>query len=208
MKHIAIIFALILLCAGVLIALPEFGTGGLNGLSADQKKQLEAGKTVFATVGSVAKSDSELIYAAIVFNQPIEETWRLISKTEDQIRYLSDIDNLKIINKGGTSDNIEFTVSAGPFSKTYRVIHRFSPDKMGFEWGLDPSFDNDLQKLTGFWRFYRFGDGKTLARYGSNVSIRGVPGWVESMFKKKGISQALGQVKKYVDSGGAWRCRR
>ncbi|PKL74108.1 MAG: hypothetical protein CVV27_22185 [Candidatus Melainabacteria bacterium HGW-Melainabacteria-1] len=208
MKHIAIIIALILLCAGVLIALPEFGAEGLNGLSADQKKQLEAGKTVFSTVGSVAKSDSELIYAAIVFNKPIEETWRLISKTEDQIRYLSDIDDLKIIRKSGATDNIEFTVSAGPFSKTYRVIHRFSPDKMGFEWGLDPSFDNDLQKLTGFWRFYRFGDGKTLARYGSNVSIRGVPSWVESMFKKKGISQALGQVKKYVDSGGTWNCRR
>lgn len=208
MKKITIIVIVSLLCGTVLIALPEFGIDGLAGLTAEQKKQLEAGKIVFATVGSVTTSESELIYAAIVFNQPLEETWRLISRTEDQIKYLSDIDELKIINKGGASDNIQFTVSAGPFSKTYRVIHRFSPGKKGFEWGLDPSFSNDLQKLTGFWRFYPFGEGKTLARYGSNVSIRNVPAWVESLFKKKGITQALNQVKKYVDSGGTWRCPR
>lgn len=208
MKQIAIIILLLFLCVPVLIALPEFNSDGLNGLSAAQKQELAAGKIVFATVGSISASDSELIYAAIVFDRPIEETWRLISRTEDQIKYLSSIDNLKIIRKGGPTDNIEFSVSAGPFTKTYRVIHRFSPEKMGFEWGLDPTFDNDLQKLTGFWRFYRFGDGKTLARYGSNVAIRGVPGWVESLFKKKGITEALGQVKKYVDSGGAWRCSR
>lgn len=208
MKKIAIINLIIFLCVPVLIALPEFGAGGLSGLTAEQKKQLEEGKIVFATVGSVAKSESELIYAAIVFNQPLEETWQLISRTEDQIKYLSNIDDLKIIRKGGSSDNIQFTVSAGPFSKTYRVIHRFSPEKKGFEWGLDPSFDNDLQKLTGFWRFYSFGERKTLARYGSNVAIRGVPTWVESLFKKKGIAQALEQVKKYVDSGGTWRCTR
>ncbi len=208
MKKITIIVIFSLLCGTILIALPEFGSDGLAGLSTEQKKQLEAGKIVFATVGSVSTSESELIYAAIVFNQPIEETWRLISRTEDQIKYLSDIDELKIIHKGGASDKIQFTVSAGPFSKTYRVIHRFSPEKKGFEWGLDPSFNNDLEKLTGFWRFYPFGEGKTLARYGSNVSIRNVPTWVESLFKKKGITQALNQVKKYVDSGGTWRCPR
>jgi len=208
MKKATIIIILLFMCVTAIVALPEFGNEGLSGLSAVQKQQLGEGKIVFATVGSVAKSESELIYAAIVFNQPVEETWRLISRTEDQNRYLSDIDDLKIIRKGGPSDNIQFTVSAGPFSKTYRVIHRFSPEKKGFEWGLDPSFDNDLQKLTGFWRFYPFGEGKTLARYGSNVSIHGVPTWVESLFKKKGITQALGQVKKYVDSGGTWRCPR
>ncbi|MBP7583800.1 MAG: SRPBCC family protein [Spirochaetes bacterium] len=208
MKRIAISIILVALCVPVVFALPDFGNVGLNGLTEAQKQQLAAGKIVFATVGSIAKSDSELIYAAIVFNRPVEETWKLISRTEDQNKYLSSIDDLKIIRKGGPTDNIEFSVSAGPFTKTYRVIHRFSPEKKGFEWGLDPTFDNDLQKLTGFWRFYDFGDGRTLARYGSNVSIRGVPGWVESLFKKKGITEALGQVKQYVDSGGTWRCRR
>ncbi len=208
MKKAVFSIILILLCGSVLFALPEFGADGMGGLTAEQKKQLEAGKAVFTSKGSVATSESELIYVAIVFNRPVEETWRLISRTEDQDRYLSDIDELKIIRKGGASDNLQFTVSAGPFSKTYRVIHRFSPEKKGFKWGLDPSFDNELQKLTGFWRFYPFGEGKTLARYGSNVSIRGVPTWVESLFKKKGINQALGQVKKYVDSGGTWRCSR
>ncbi len=208
MKKTLIIIPFIFLCMTMLSALPDFGNDGLSGLSEAQKKDLDAGKIVFATIGSISQSESELIYAAIIFNKPIEEVWRLISKTEDQILYLRSIDDLKIIRKGGTSDNIQFTVSAGPFSKTYRVIHRFSPEKMGFEWNLDPTFNNDLQKLRGFWRFYRFGNGRTLARYGSNVSLRGVPTWVESLFKKRGITDALNQVKKYVDSGGTWRCSR
>jgi hypothetical protein len=200
--------ALMISAAVPLIGAPEFGTDGLNGLSPAEKQQLESGKIVFSTVGSISASKSELIHASIVFNKSLEETWGLISRTEDQIKYLSDIDDLKILRKGGASDNLEFTVSAGPFSKTYRVIHNFEPANKYFYWALDPSFNNDLQKLTGFWRFYPYGNGKTLARYGSNVSITGVPTWVENLFKKKGITQALGQVKKYVDSGGTWRCNR
>ncbi len=208
MKKTAILITFITLWAPALFALPEFGDAGLNGLTEAQRQDLAAGKIIFATEGSISKADSEIIYAAIVFDRPLEETWSLIAKTEDQIKYLSSINDLKIIRKGGSTDNIEFSVSAGPFTKTYRVIHRFRPDKKGLEWSLDPSFDNDFRELTGFWRFYDFGDGKTLARYGSDVSICGVPGWAESLFKKRGINEALGQVKKYVDSGGAWRCER
>jgi len=208
MKKTAILAALIVLWAPALFALPEFGETGLNGLTEAQKQDLAAGKIIFTTQGSISQCDSELIYAAIVFDKPATETWALISKTEDQDKYLSSIKDLKIICKSGPTDNIQFSVSVGPFTKTFRVIHHFSPDKAGIEWGLDPSFDNDLQELSGFWRFYDFGEGKTLARYGSQVGIRGVPDWVEGLFKKRGISEALGQVKQYVDSGGTWRCRR
>jgi len=70
---------------------------------------------------------------------------------------------------------------------------------------LDPDYNNDLNGLEGFWRLYPYGEGKTLARYGSNISVKYVPGWIESVFKKRGVKKALLSVKKYIDSGGKYR---
>jgi hypothetical protein len=92
MKKTVIIFlGLIVMVAVRLIGAPEFGTDGLDGLSPAQKQQLETGQIVFSTVGSISTSKSELIHASIVFNKSLDETWGLISRTEDQIKYLSDI---------------------------------------------------------------------------------------------------------------------
>lgn len=205
-KFLLSLFAGSLLAAVVAIAAPrDFGPAGTNGLSAEEQQKLAAGEVVFTKSVSGADTKSALIQAALVFNQPPEKVWQLLSATEDQIKYLSDIEELQIIKKAPTEDCIEFSLNVAFIDIVYRVIHKFDKSNMYFHWGLDPTFDNSLNDLQGFWRFYPYGEGKTLARYGSTLSVSAVvPSFVEDYMTRKNLPKALDDVKKYVDSGGTW----
>jgi len=179
----------------------DFGPDGLEGLSAAQKKALSQGKIVLASKGS---SENALIEAAMVFNKSPKETWDLLSKTEAQPLYLNELDDVKVVKRSATDGKEIHSVSYAFMDIVYGVLFKFHKSEMYFYWWLDPSRENDLAGLEGFWRFYPYGEGKTLARYGSFVSAKNVPSWVESFFKERGVKKTLFSVEKYVNSGGTY----
>jgi hypothetical protein len=80
------------------------------------------------------------------------------------------------------------------------------PESKCIYWTLDPGYpENDLNDLTGYWQLYPYGDGKTLARYGSYISFKSIPQFIENRYLKSSIKDALDSVKKYVDSYGTYR---
>jgi hypothetical protein len=186
-------------------AMPDLGPDGMAGLSEEQKQEIALGKPVFTLTGTSPDEQSGLIEAAIVFDRSPEETWNLFYRTEDQYKYLKELEMSRVINKSQLQDKIEFRVRALFITQTFRVIHHFDKPDYYFYWGLDPDFKNDLADLRGFYRFYPYGRGRTLARYGSNVSVKNVPKFIENIFKKSGVGKSLVSVKKYIDSGGTYR---
>jgi hypothetical protein len=183
---------------------PDFGPDGMMGITDSQKKELSGGKIVFSTTDK--GRESSLIEAAIVFDKPPEEVWSLLSNTEGQIKYLKEIKKLRLIERNGSSDTIWFQLSIMLIPIKYQINHHYNKDNLYFYWGLDPSYKNDLKDLKGFWKFYPYENNKTFARYGSLVSLKYVPSWLQEAFKKKAVEKALVSVKCYVDSGGT--CRR
>ena len=121
------------------------------------------------------------------------------------MKFLEEVDELKIVEKTELQDNLEFKLKIIFLTFVYRVIHHFDEDDFHIYWGLDPSFENDLLDLEGFWKLHPYGEGRTLARYGSQVSLRNVPQWLESLFKRHGVKKSLVAVRKYVNSGGTYR---
>jgi len=203
-KTVLVLCLLGLISSRCLAAVPDFGPDGLKGLEASQLQKLAQGEIVFTITDSVTQAHSGLIEAAVVFNQSPEQTWNLLSRTEDQAKYLKELEEARKIAKSPTRDTIEFKVRAAFLTFLYRVNHNFDRAGMNFWWALDPTFNNDLVDLRGYWRFYPYGQGMTLARYGSTVSLKKVPAFIEDMFKKSGVARSLGSVKRYVDSGGAY----
>jgi ribosome-associated toxin RatA of RatAB toxin-antitoxin module len=206
-KILFAILSLTLFTVAATFAAPrDFGAEGTNGLTEDQKKKLATGEIVFTKSISGDETKSALIQAALVFNQSPEKVWALLSRTEDQAKYLNEVEELQVIKKSATEDCIEFTLDVAFIELVYRVIHKFDRANLYFHWALDPTFDNSLNQLNGFWRFFPYGEGKTLARYGSNLSVSAVvPSFVENYMTRTNLPKALADVKKYVDSGGTWR---
>ncbi len=185
--------------------MPDFGHDGLKGLDNAQKVILSSGESVLTKTISRSGVKRALIEVAVVFNQPIDEVWKLLSNTENQIKYIEELKDLKIIKKAPVEDNIEFMLEFFYIDITYRVIHKFDHANYYYHWGLDPNFDNSIQDLRGFYRFYPYGEGKTLARYGTRVSVvKLIPRFIEDFLIKKNLPKALASMKKYVDSGGTY----
>lgn len=185
--------------------LRDFGPDGTKGLTAEQKRDLADGKIVFSTTDTNGEGKSTFIEAAVVFDKPPEYVWELLYRTEDQVKFLEEVDKIEIVEKEELQDNLELELRILFMTIVYRVIHHFDKDDLHIYWGLDPSFENDLLDLRGFWKLHLYGEGRTLARYGSNVSIKNVPRWVESLFKRHGVKKSLIAVRKYVNSGGTYR---
>ena len=185
--------------------MPDFGPEGLAELSEVKIWRLSRGEIVLPNSIVQAPDGRTLIEAALVFDRPTEEVWRLLSKTEDQSKYLAEVQKIVIIFKGPTDDRLEFTTKVLIKTFVYRQCHYFDPQNLYFRWELDPSFPSEIKELSGFWKFYPFGEGKTLARYGSRVLVGlGIPRSIQTSLAKNQLPAALRSVKRYVDSGGTW----
>lgn len=183
---------------------PDFGLDGMKGITAEQQKMLADGNIVFSTTDK--SKENALIEATIVFNQPIDETWNLLTKVEIQDRYLEEIKKIRFTSKNPVK--IEFGLKILFMSIWYQCQYQFDRPGYYFDWHLDPAYKNDINQLKGFWKLYPYGKNKTLARYGSNVVVKGVPDFVQGAFKKSGVEKALKATKKFVDSGGTWTVPR
>ncbi len=183
---------------------PNFGADGLNGINAEQKKMLTEGKIVFSTQDK--SKENSLIEAVIVFNQPIESTWSLLTKVDAQDKYLSEIKKIKLASKDPVK--VEFGLKILFLSVWYQCQYQFNKPNYYFDWRLDPTYKNELNSLSGFWKLYPYGSSKTLARYGSNVIAKGIPDWIQGAFKKSGVEKALKATKSFVDSGGTWSVKK
>ena len=185
---------LILLIAGLMFGLfsageePDFGKDGLKRLSNVQIEDLAGGEIVFSTRSKNEQEGISLIEAAIVFNQTTAGTWKFLERVEDQIKYIKEMKELKTIKQAENKKHLEFLIKIVFWKFRYRVIHLFYPDKLYIKWSLDKNFSNDLLYLKGYWKLYPYPGGRTLARYGSSISLKSIPAFIESMFKKTGVN--------------------
>jgi len=185
---------------------PDFGPDGMAGLNPKEKQRLFKGEIIFPRSIAQTAGGKSLIEAVLLLHRPTEEVWQLLARTEDQVRYLDHIKKIAVLYKTPTEDKLEFTTKIAMKTFVYRVVHRFDEKNFSIWWTLDRSFQNDLEELEGFWRFYPLNQEKTIARYGSRVCPDfPVPKFIFNALTKSDLRSALASVKKYVDSGGVWR---
>ena len=88
---------------------PDFGPEGLAGFTEAEKKSLAAGEIVLPENLIRTESGETMIEAALVFDRPPEDVWRLLSRTEDQVKYIDEVSKISVISKTPTDDLLEFT---------------------------------------------------------------------------------------------------
>jgi len=176
------------------------------GLTAEQVAKVKAGEMVILQEDqSQGKEQKRLIRCAMAFDQPIDKVWSLLTQDERQDEYLPGLNKCTLVKREATQDWVDFFVKVVFFKVTYRVNHRYDPEHYYMNWGLDPSFKNDLNHLEGFWQLYAMPDGRTLARYGTKVIPASfLPESIQDYLTRRSLPENLDAVRKWINSGGAY----
>lgn len=181
-------------------SLPDFGPDGLKGLTEEQKKKILSGEVVLVSSHEGAPEGKSIISAALVFEVPVERAWAILSAPELQAEYLEEIEELKTVERGADFNRMFFLVKVMGQKVRYTVIHHFWPDQFYLWWELDSKEPHDLKELYGFWKLFRYDEGRTVARYGTLVKPAfPVPAFLRNWLSRSNVRHSLATVKKYVE---------
>lgn len=198
---------LLLAMAAMISAVPlASDPAAWKGLTPAQVEQVKKGQIVLMDQDTSGSGDQKrFIQAAILFNQPIDKAWQLFRKTENQHRYLPDLDECKLVKRDAKGDLVDFEVELAGFEIEYRIHHVYDDANYKLSWGLDPSYDNDMKRVDGFWHLYKYSETQTLARYGTQVEVSSlIPEFIMKKLTRDNLPANMQAVKKYIESGGKW----
>lgn len=199
-------------CAGAVLALflisavptvddPE----AWKGLTPEQIKKVKAGEIVILDEDTSGGEDQKrFIRAAMIFDQPIDKAYALFRATENQHRYLPDLDSCKLVKRDDKGDRVDFHVKL-IFDIDYRIHHHYDDANFHYWWHLDPEYDNDMKQVDGFWKLYKIDDKRTLGRYGTRVQVSSIiPQFIMTRLTKSNLPVAMEACYKYIQSGGTY----
>ena len=153
-----------------------------------------------------AESESFMI-AYVVFGRPREHVVSLMKQAERQPEYRPELKSVRTVERfeEGRVDEQRLRIMFREL--VYRLRYSGDPASGRVEWELDPGFDNDLRRMSGFWELYAFANGtSTLGRFGSSVDVGGnVPGFIQKGMSRKTVLRYVQNFRRWVESDGKWR---
>lgn len=176
---------------------PYEGEPPVPELTADDKAKLAEGKAVLKQ--SKRGDDGGRGVAVQDVHAPPEVVW---SKITDYPRYPDWVDGVyetEVYASDGDTIDVRFIIGAMMVRVEYFVHHVYQPDEGYMTWTLDYSRESDLDDSVGFWRVMPHPDQPGWSRvfYSVEVRLKGwVPGFIESMLAKNGLTQATAWVKR------------
>jgi len=132
-----------------------------------------------------------------------DKIWKTIVDYKAYPNWIDKLDKTSIY--GGTPETglkVKFELSVIGMDVIYFIDHSYHPDKGYMTWTLDYTRESDLDDSTGYWLVYPSPDtpGATRVEYTVDMRLKGwVPGFVENMLAKKGLTMATSWVKKQAE---------
>ena len=169
-------------------------------LSTDEIAQLKSGKAVRRQVRG--KGGGRGI-AIMDVNAPADRIWKTILDYKAYPQWIDKLDQTKIYG-GNAAEGflVTFELSVLGMDVIYYIDHDYFPDKGLLTWTLDYSRESDVDDSTGYWLVYPSPDspGKTRVEYTVDLRLKGwVPGIIENMLAKKGLTMATSWVKQQAE---------
>lgn len=182
--------------SGVLSPYPSSPT--LPTLSADDLAKLADGKPVQKQMKESGSSGGRGLAVQDVHATP-EEIWSRIMALDKYTEWVSNVTECEVYETKGAHTKARFVLSATVMSVEYFIDHTFYPDKNYLTWTLDYSKESDLDDSVGFWYVQPLQEKPGWSRlyYSVDVQLKGwVPGFIENMITKSGLSKATSWVKR------------
>jgi hypothetical protein len=154
----------------------------------------------------VGSGQDSFIVAFVLFAQPRARVTALLEQAERQPEYRPELKSVRTIERTPDMriDEQHLTILFQDF--VYRLRYQRNAEGDRLEWKLDPTFDNDLRQVEGFWELYDGRDGTTLGRFGSRVDVGpAVPAFVQKTLSRQTVLRYVENIRRWIDSEGSWR---
>lgn len=158
--------------------------------------------------GGDGDGPESFVVAYVLFERNLGEVLGLLKQANRQPEYRPELKSVKTVERfpyGRVDEQVLKIV----FRKLkYRLRYNEDPVSGRLEWKLDPTFDNSLKRMEGFWELYSFADtpDRTLGRFGSAVDVgQGVPKFIQRGMGRKTVLRYVRNCRQWIDSDGDWR---
>lgn len=144
--------------------------------------------------------------AYIIFEKTPERVLRLLSQTARQTEFRPDLKTVRTLEhfEDGVLD--EYRMQIMFLKIVYRLRYQLDFEAARIRWALDPSFENSVRQIEGFWELYPLGDTETLARFGTRVDIgAALPAFLQDALTRKNMPTTLENCRRWVNSDGRYR---
>jgi hypothetical protein len=147
-----------------------------------------------------------LFVAYVLFEKPRSRVVFLLTQPGRQTEYRPELRHIEVVERRSDTRVDEHRLRIMFTNVVYRLCMRRDPATERLSWHLDPSFDNDLRRMEGFWELYELDEDRTLGRFGSTVDVgRAVPRALQDVLSRMTVLRTVKNTRKWVDSDGRWR---
>ncbi len=170
-------------------------------------ERLYANKSVvLQEVGDDNLPAAGFVHALVIFEQPRNRVMRLLSQTTRHIEFRPELSAIEAIEwlDSGVVDEHRLRIMF--VNVTYRLHNQWDFEAVRITWRLDPSFENRVRRLEGYWEFYELERDRTLGRFGTLVDVGpAMPGFLQDLITRKNVPRAIERARRWVDSDGRYR---
>ncbi len=160
----------------------------------------------FVLLEEVEKEEGAFFLAYVIFEQPPERSYALLAASERQSEYRPDLRESRRIRLLPDGQIDEHRMRILFVSIVYRLRFSRDPAHARIAWLTDPSFENSVRKIEGFWELFALGEGRTLGRFGTMVDVGpALPRSFQDSLTRKNVLRNVKDVRRWIDSDGAWR---
>lgn len=146
------------------------------------------------------------IGALVLFDQPLDTTLQLLSQSQRQSEYLPELKRVETIRRDGAAVVDEHHVRILFVRIDYRLRTQTDFEAARIWWNLDPTHDNDLRVLDGYWELYEFDDARTLGVFGTRVVLSpAMPTFLQKAATRGNVPRVVERMRLWVNSNGSYR---
>ena len=184
---------------------PYKGAPPMLELTNDDLAQLARGQTVRKQTKDEDGTGGRGIAVQDVHATP-EVIWSRIIDFPKYPDWVDGVHECEVYAKHDDHIKVRFIIGAIGVKVEYFIDHVYHPDQGWMTWTLDYSRESDLDDSVGFWRVVPLPDKPGWSRvfYSVDVKLRGwVPGFIQSMLTRRGLTQATEWVKRESEKAAA-----
>lgn len=136
---------------------------------------------------------------AIVVDAPPERVWAVLSDHRAWPRIFPRLRELEVVAEDDSGAHLRHVAEAFWMEFTWYTVREAEPAEGHIAVRLDPERPGDLEAAESHWQLVPLEDGaRTLAEFWTQMSVGGVPGWVEERLTQSGLSDQLRALREEV----------